>query len=273
MVDDIKPGVQADENNILESDASSDNPDEETVSSNPDEEATDPKPEADAAHDEAADEPQDNSQPEDSADGPGEDVKKDDKQAAADSEEPEPMSETEDTDSQSDDDSGPSEPQKAKETPDDDSQTESLSADDLNEPVTPAAVAAPGESIEATEPEPEAALEETSDAPAKPEEHPVSHKDKSSANMTIAIVLAILVALVLIGLGFAAYQADEEPEAAPTSQPESINTDGTDGLDTTSPVDATDIEAELNQIDESLDMIDDSELSDDGLSDETLDIQ
>lgn len=93
--------------------------------------------------------------------------------------------------------------------------------------------------------------------------------DRAGAHMSIAIVLAVLVALVLIGLGYAAYVSMNEDDDSNLENTEEIQQADTEE-DTTGPIESNELESEIDEIEDEINSLDDSEYDSSQLSDESL---
>ena len=100
-----------------------------------------------------------------------------------------------------------------------------------------------------------------------------SANDKHGANATIAIIIAILIAATLIGLGYVAYQSADENSTVDDGPKVIQSEDEPDeimSLDTTSPVDESTINQEVSELEQIVDGTDASELEEEALSDQSL---
>lgn len=108
--------------------------------------------------------------------------------------------------------------------------------------------------------------------PTEPEQHS-AHKPKKDNNTLIAVVLAILVAVVIIGLGYAALNSsiseiEETPTETETSQTEESQEPAVE------PVNEETFDQELNQLEQDAESLgDESAFSEEDLSDENLELQ
>ena len=162
-------------------------------------------------------------------------------------------------------------------------------------PVEDDASNADSQSDEATADEPAAATEDTTEdeageqsiaEAAEAEEAPKSIAEEAAADtdeskpqkestngpakgLSMAIVIAILVALALIGLGYSAFLSEnDEPETDSqlTSQPAVEQTDEVQPVES-----AEEVTSEIDEITSEIESLtDDTDFSDDGLSDENL---
>jgi hypothetical protein len=89
--------------------------------------------------------------------------------------------------------------------------------------------------------------------PANPEPNSPTPDDEtdSKAHVGRVVLVAVLLATVLIGVGFFAYNAKDEPPAEPTRQTQSA-----EEIDTTSPVDEGAVDEETQQIDQTVEDLD-----------------
>lgn len=110
----------------------------------------------------------------------------------------------------------------------------------------------------------------TQSAPQSPEAPAPTISAPSKEHMSVGAVVAVavLVALGLITIGFFAYNAQDELTPA---QQDSSQTETTDILDTTSPVDEATIDTEVEQIDQTVEDLDNgSDFNESDLSEASL---
>ena len=137
-----------------------------------------------------------------------------------------------------------------------------------NEPVTPPVM--PGQAVEAT-PAPKAE-EKSEEKQTKQDEKAEKKSKKHGQGLNMVIVLAVLVAFLLIGLAFVALQSEDADVSEGNSQTSQINDTSLPAREDTNsePVDTADVEEQINELDQTLENLDESQFSDDELSDESL---
>lgn len=90
---------------------------------------------------------------------------------------------------------------------------------------------------------------------------------KAKASIVLPVMVAVLIAAGLVGIGFIAYNAKDAPKPTPEQQT------GVETLDHTSPVDETAVDNETAEIDKlEQDLDNGSDFGDDNINDESLGI-
>jgi len=121
-----------------------------------------------------------------------------------------------------------------------------------------------------------AADDDTPAFPIVPEQHDKTHKkDRRGANVTIAIVLAILVALVLIGVGYFVYQSESGSETSTTSEAPAETTKPTNtATETVKPATKETVDKGTTEVEGLVDKLDDTaDFSESSVSDGNLGLE
>lgn len=123
----------------------------------------------------------------------------------------------------------------------------------------------PAETTQQPETPPETPIE-TPQVPTEPKLGSAP-KHQKGARATVAIIVAVLVSLILIGVGYMAYQSDTEEvdtsqETSDATEPANVEAE---------PVDATELQESTEEIDSLVEELDEnSDFAEDSLSDDSL---